>query len=118
VFTYFGLLETIVNLLQYNPTYAEVRASAAARKKVVGCYRSSPDYNRLNTAAGGQLDDAKNSTYEIGYDDGAIFNVTPHSTGFIVLRYVPVYAELCCISSNNYYSDCHTGIPILRVGCY
>jgi hypothetical protein len=89
VFSYIGLLEAIAHMIHHNPDYAENRGKGTARTKAIGSYRNSPAFARLNAVTGGQLDDPNNSTYEIGYDDAAIFNVAQHSTGFITLRYFP-----------------------------
>jgi hypothetical protein len=84
VFTYIGLCEAIVHMLEHNAEYARLRGTD--REKRIGSWRNSPDFMRMNAATGGQLDSPDNSTYEIGFDDASIFNVAQHSTGFITLR--------------------------------
>ena len=81
MFYYFGL-ENALRHLFADPEWRKVRAKDRAS---AGFY-TSKYAEKLDAATDNQFSLPGNSAYEIGFDNGQLFNFSQHSTGLMTIR--------------------------------
>ena len=70
-----------------NPRWTKLRRShfGAATKDPCSFF-GAEEASRLDKLCGGVLSHPDSGTYELGWDYGEVFNITPHSVGVMCLR--------------------------------
>ena len=68
-----------------NPAWCEHRGRGRDTSDASTWY-GAEDAKRINNMTGGQLFEADNSAYELGFDFGQVFTFKTHSAGIMCIR--------------------------------